>query len=99
MKQDLKKTDFFCLEKKLWLANQTTNIRAYDFQFTPLFSVSRPRINEPSKIVARIGAIADYSSLYLTYQDLGFDASVAPFLLWQNILELENNHSTYEIYK
>lgn len=78
MKQDLKKTDFFCLEKKLWLANQTTNIRAYDFQFTPLFSVSRPRINEPSKIVARIGAIADYSSLYLTYQELGFELINSP---------------------
>jgi hypothetical protein len=73
MKQDLKAIDFFYLEKSLWMAEKKTRVRAYDFQFTPLFSVTRPRFEGIEKTIARIGAISDYQALYDNYLELGFE--------------------------
>lgn len=73
MKQELKTMDFFQLEKSIWLAEKKTHVGVYDFQFTPLFSVARPRFEGSNTIIARIGAISDYQLLYDNYLELGFE--------------------------
>ena len=69
----LKGIDFFELEGALWLAQKQVHIPAYDFKFTPLFEVRRPRLTDSVTAVARVGAIADYSKSYAAFKELGFD--------------------------
>lgn len=78
MNQNSKTPDFFYLEKSIWIAEQKTNIRAYDFQFTPLFLISRPRFKSLERTIARVGAISNYQSLYDHYLDLGFQLINTP---------------------
>lgn len=72
------KTDFFSLDEGIWIAEQKTNVSAYDFQFSPLFPLSRPRFEGTEKIIARIGAISDYQLLYNNYKALGFELVNSP---------------------
>lgn len=58
------KTDFFELESSIWLAERKTGVPAYDFQFSSLFKIERPRTEVKATTVARIGAISNYDGLY-----------------------------------
>ena len=70
--QNLKGVDFFELENQFWIAERKLNVPLYDFQFSPLFQVARPR-NEVSKmLVARLGAIDQYSQMYQQLSEMGF---------------------------
>ncbi|WP_299458799.1 ATP-grasp domain-containing protein [uncultured Microscilla sp.] len=64
--------DFFCVESACWIAAKKLNVPAYDFSFTPLFEVSRPRIAGTVPTVARLGAIANYTHTYEVLQQYGF---------------------------
>lgn len=74
----LKNIDFFNLENTIWLAHKPLNIPAYDFKFEPLFETSRPRITETVATIARIGAIEDYTLLYNTFLNYGFQLINSP---------------------
>lgn len=64
--------DFFCVESTLWIAEKKLHIPAYDFQFSPLFQVSRPRFEDTVPTIARLGAIANYDTTYQTLLEYGF---------------------------
>jgi len=70
--QNLKGIDFFELENKLWIAEKKLNIPLYDFQFSPLFQKARPRIEGSKTVVARLGAIDQYSQIYEQLDHVGF---------------------------
>lgn len=74
----LKGIDCFCVEEAIWIAAKHINVAAYDFSFSPIFRVSRPRIAHNVPTVARLGAIADYPAMYAALQDYGFDLINTP---------------------
>lgn len=69
---DLKGIDFFELENTIWIAEKKANVPLYDFAFSPLFQVARPRSEDIQNIIARIGAIENYENVFNTFKEIGF---------------------------
>lgn len=74
----LQKIDFFCLENALWVAEKKVNVPTYDFCFSPLFQVTRPREENTQTVVARLGAIDNYQSMYDALLAIGFKLINSP---------------------
>ena len=76
--EEIRNIDFFRVESSIWFAESKTNVPAYDFQFEPIFKTERPRANGVVDVVARIGAIKDYDSLYGNLVRHGFKLINSP---------------------
>lgn len=63
--------DLFSVENTIQIAECKTYIPAYDFHFYPLFITSGYIADNHLSCIARIGAIADYGSLYTELKELG----------------------------
>ena len=65
--------DFFLVESMLWIAEKKINVPAYDFQFSPLFQVARPRFEGIMPVVGRLGALDSYEAMYEACLEYGFE--------------------------
>ena len=74
----LKGIDFFELENTIWIAEKKVNVPLYDFAFSPLFQIARPRSTDSQEIVARIGAIENYENISNTFKDIGYKLINSP---------------------
>ncbi|OJJ19443.1 hypothetical protein BKI52_21790 [marine bacterium AO1-C] len=70
--QNLQGVDFFQLNHAFWIAERKVNVPLYDFQFSPLFHITRPRTDTLKAIIARLGAIDLYDQVYEDLKAIGF---------------------------
>ena len=70
--------DFFWVESTLWIAEKKINVPVYDFQFSPLFQVARPRFEGTMPVVGRMGALDDYEAMYKACLAYGFELINSP---------------------
>lgn len=72
------KTDYLLLEEKVWIKTVKQGVAAYDFEFHPLFAVSRPRAATQKQLILRTGPIADYPKVYAAEAAKGFQLINTP---------------------
>lgn len=61
---NLEVDDFICLDKSLFVLNKSIGINIYDFAFRTFFDASSVMSRPQKPVVARIGAIQNYESIY-----------------------------------
>ena len=79
MMDDLRGTDLFRLEDRLWILQKETKSPAYDFGFGQFFSCRRARgRTDGIKAVARVGALPDYRHVKESLAGIGVDLVNSP---------------------